>query len=280
LRIWAPVLPNIKVREDLVLREEGRVGWAIRKRSPKLAAALYDAYEHTVTKQGGVEVRYASYNKQFRQISNNAGTEELKRFEQTIALFRKYGAKYGFDPIMLAAQGYQESQLRQEARSHSGAVGVMQLMPATAKELKVGNIHELEPNIHGGVKYMDQLVTRYLADAKFTEQNRTLFAFASYNAGPGNILKARADAAKRGLAADQWFNNVELVVAEKIGMETTTYVRNIYKYYVAYRLIAEAQAERQKARAKIERGGAAEKSLPRDQLRSSQQSLRLSVHVQ
>jgi membrane-bound lytic murein transglycosylase MltF len=254
LRIWAQVLPNIKVREDLVLRAEGRVGWAIRKHSPKLTHALYDAYEQTVTKQGGIEARYASYNKHFQQISNNAGKQELKRFEQTIALFRKYGAKYGFDPLMLAAQGYQESQLKQEARSRSGAIGVMQLMPTTGKDLKVGNIQELEPNIHGGVKYMDQLMTRYLPDATFTEENRTLFAFASYNAGPGNISKARTDAAKRGLAPDQWFNNVELVVAEKIGMETTTYVRNIYKYYVAYRLIADAQAAREKARAKIERG--------------------------
>jgi len=254
LRIWAQALPKIKVREDLVLRAEGRVGWAIRKRSPKLAEALYDAYEQTVTKQGGIEVRYAGYNKHFTQISNNAGKQELKRFEQTIALFRKYGAKYGFDPIMLAAQGYQESQLKQEARSHGGAIGVMQLMPATAKDLKVGDIRELEPNIHGGVKYMDQLMTRYLPDAKLTEQNRALFAFASYNAGPGNMSKVRNEAAKRGLAPDQWFNNVELVVAEKIGMETTTYVRNIYKYYVAYKLIADAQAARQKARANFDRG--------------------------
>jgi membrane-bound lytic murein transglycosylase MltF len=69
-----------------------------------------------------------------------------------------------------------------------------------------------------------------------------LFAFAAYNAGPGNIAKMRAEARKRGLDPDKWFNHVENVTAEKIGIETTTYVRNIFKYYVSYKLIAEARA--------------------------------------
>jgi membrane-bound lytic murein transglycosylase MltF len=159
-----------------------------------------------------------------------------------VGLFEKYGAKYHFDPLMLAAQGYQESQLRQEARSHVGAIGVMQIMPATGASLKVGDIAVTEPNIHAGAKYMDQLMTRYFQDASFDEQNRTLFAFASYNAGPGNISRMRKEAAKRGLDPDRWFDNVEIVTAEKIGIETTTYVRNIYKYYVTYRLLTEAKA--------------------------------------
>ena len=142
---------------------------------------------------------------------------------------------------MLAAQGYQESQLDQNARSHVGAIGVMQIMPATGAELKVGDITITEPNIHAGAKYMDQLMTRYFPDAKFDETNRSLFAFASYNAGPGNIAQMRKEAAKRGLDPDKWFNNVEIVTAEKIGIETTTYVRNIYKYYVAYRLMLDVE---------------------------------------
>ena len=110
---------------------------------------------------------------------------------------------------MLAAQGYQESTLDQNKRSRVGAIGVMQIMPATGKELKVGDITRTEPNIHAGAKYMDQLMTRYFKDAKFDEQNRSLFAFASYNAGPGNISRMRKEAQKRGLDPDQWFNNVE-----------------------------------------------------------------------
>ena len=178
-----------------------------------------------------------------------------KADEATLDLFEKYGNKYGFDPLMLAAQGYQESRLDQTAKSHVGAIGVMQIMPATGASLKVGDIRQIEPNIHGGVKYMDQLMTHYFPDARFTEGNRPLFAFASYNAGPGNISRMRKEAARRGLDPDKWFNNVEVVTAEKLGIETTTYVRNIYKYYAAYKLQEEMLAQRKKARDQLTPAG-------------------------
>ena len=152
---------------------------------------------------------------------------------------------------MLAAQGYQESRLRQDAKSHVGAIGVMQVMPATGKELKVGDIRKVEPNIHAGAKYMDQLMTRYFQDAHFSDDVRPLFAFAAYNAGPGNIAKMRRETAARGLNPDKWFNNVEIVTAEKIGIETTTYVRNIYKYYCAYKLALQQVEARRRAREQV-----------------------------
>jgi membrane-bound lytic murein transglycosylase MltF len=246
--LWAQILPKIKVREDLVLRAEGYTGWAIRKDSPKLGGVLNDFYRGVLKKQRLIEQRVAQNAKRVKQIRNNTAGAEWKRFQATVRLFEKYGARYHFDPLMLTAQGYQESRLRQDARSHVGAIGVMQIMPDTGKDLRVGDIHQLEPNIHGGAKYMDQLMTRYFPDANFSEQDRTLFAFASYNAGPGAISRMRKDAAKRGLDPDKWFDNVEVVVARRIGMETTTYVRNIYKYYVAYKLALDAQEAARKAR--------------------------------
>jgi membrane-bound lytic murein transglycosylase MltF len=246
--LWAQILPKVKVREDFVLRAEGRTGWAVRQGSPRLSGVVSDFYRGVVKKQGVIETRMAQQQKRIKRIGNNTASAEWKRFEATVRLFEKYGARYGFDPLMLAAQGYQESKLRQEARSHAGAVGVMQIMPDTGAELAVGDIHQLEPNIHAGAKYMNRLMTRYFEDAKFSEQDRTLFAFACYNAGPGNISRMRADAAKRGLDQDKWFDNVEVVVARRIGLETTTYVRNIYKYYVAYKLALDAQEAARKAR--------------------------------
>jgi membrane-bound lytic murein transglycosylase MltF len=247
-KMWAQILPNVKVNEGAVVREGGTTGWAVRKGSPKLEAELNAFYKDYLKKQGIVAYRLKQHMSRVKQINNNAADAEYKKFLATIELFKKYGEKYGFDPIMLAAQGYQESQLNQSAKSHVGAIGVMQIMPATGAELKVGDITQVEPNIHGGAKYMDKLMTQYFKDAKFTEDNRPLFAFASYNAGPGNISKMRKEAEKRGLDPDKWFNNVELVTAEKIGIETTTYVRNIYKYYVSYRLTMEAKADLAKAR--------------------------------
>jgi membrane-bound lytic murein transglycosylase MltF len=246
-RLWAQVLPKVKVRDDLVLRAGARTGWAFRTGSPLLAAAIEEFYTKQVKPQGVLKYRQAQQLKRVKQMRNNAADAEQARFTATLALFQKYGQQYGFDPVMLAAQGYQESQLNQDAKSHVGAIGVMQIMPATGKELAVGNIGLIEPNIHGGAKYMDQLMTRYFKDANFEGSNRSLFAFAAYNAGPGNISRMRKLAAERGLDPDKWFNHVEVITSEKIGLETTTYVRNIYKYYASYKLLIEASATRQQA---------------------------------
>jgi membrane-bound lytic murein transglycosylase MltF len=249
--MWSQVLQKIKVRSDLVLRADARTGWAIRKDSPKLKAEIDDFFRNWALKQGVADYRMSRYMKRARELRDPTASGEYKRFQATIALFEKYGQKYNFDPLMLAAQGFQESQLDQNARSHVGAIGVMQIMPATGEQMRVGDIRVTEANIHAGAKYMDHLMTKYFPDAKFSEGNRPLFAFASYNCGPGNVAKARREAERRNLDPDKWFNNVELVIAQQIGTETTTYVRNIYKYFVAYRLLLDAQAEAQKARGQV-----------------------------
>lgn len=249
-KMWAQVLPKIRVNSKAVVREGGRIGVAIRKNSPKLEAEIL-AYVKTHASKGIVAGRVKQYMRRVKKMKDPTGTAEWKRFEQTIALFEKYGKMYRFDPLMLAAQGYQESSLDQSAKNRSGAIGVMQIMPATGKAMQVGDIRLLEPNIHAGAKYMDRLMTRYFSDAKFDSHNHTLFAFASYNAGPGNITKMRKAAAKQGFDPDIWFNNVEIVTAQKIGLETTTYVRNIFKYYVAYTLMEEKRKMGRKAREQV-----------------------------
>jgi membrane-bound lytic murein transglycosylase MltF len=253
-KLWSRVLPRITVREDVVLRPPTRKGWAIRKESPKLRAVLEEFYSSWAKKAGVVPRRQLEYMKSIKLLHNAADSADAKRFAQTIALFEKYGGQYRFDPLMLAAQGYQESTLDQSKRSPAGAIGVMQLMPATGVALKVGDIKVTEANIHAGTKYMDQLMTQYFKDAHFDEQNRSLFAFASYNAGPGNIARMRNEAQKRGLDPDQWFNNVEVVTAEKIGIETTTYVRNVYKYYASYKLTQDARSAAQAAKERMAPG--------------------------
>ena len=162
-RMWAQVLPRMKVNHAAVVRTGGQIGWAIRKDSPKLAAILNEFYTDFVKKQGMLEARMKQYYRRIKQLKDPTGSADRKRFEDTLALFRKYGERYRFDPLMLAAQGYQESQLDQSARSHVGAIGIMQIMPATGAELKVGDIQIAESNVHAGAKYMDWLMTKYLS---------------------------------------------------------------------------------------------------------------------
>ncbi len=170
--------------------------------------------------------------------------EELKRFAALVGIFEKHAGTYDFDYLMLMAQGYQESQLNQSARSHRGAVGVMQLLPSTAADPSVG-IADIDKdpdrNIEAGSKYMRLLADKYLNDPELTPVNRTLMAFAADNAGPGNLRKFRRLAEKSGLDKNVWFGNVEHAAARLVGRETVDYVGNIYKYYVAYKLARDKQ---------------------------------------
>jgi membrane-bound lytic murein transglycosylase MltF len=155
----------------------------------------------------------------------------------------------------VGAQGYQESQLNQSVKSRVGAIGVMQVMPKTGRDLKVGDVKEVEANIHAGVKYMRWMIDQYYEKEPMTKLDKALFAFASYNAGAGRISQLRREATKRGLDPNVWFHNVEYVAAEKIGPETVTYVANIYKYYIAYKLIMEARTEKAQALEKMKEQG-------------------------
>ena len=251
-RIWARALPGLVLRTDLVLRDDVRAGWAMRHGSPLLMAELDVFYRQHVKKHHLIEIRLADALRRATRLRNPASGAEHQRFAGHVALFEKYGERYGFDPLLLLAQGYQESGLRQDVVSPSGAVGLMQLLPATGAAMKVGDIRQTEANVHAAVRYMDKLMTRYLGDAPLSRQQRTLFALASYNAGPARIAGLRKVAGERGVDPNIWFGQVERLAAERIGLETTTYVRNIYKNYVAYTLTNETRARQRATRERAE----------------------------
>jgi membrane-bound lytic murein transglycosylase MltF len=242
-KLWRQVYPDIKVREDLVVHQSGDIAFAIRKNSPQLKAQL-DAFTRTHgqgTEFGNVTLQ--KYLGQTRWVRNATSEEELKKFKTLVGLFQKYGKQYDIDWLLMAAQGYQESQLDQGRHSPAGAIGVMQVMPATADKLQVGDVTQLEPNIHAGVKYIRFIVDQYYENEPMDALNKVLFAFASYNAGPARIRSLRTEAQSLGLDPNVWFDNVERVADYRIGRETVQYVANIYKYYIAYTLVQDKVAE-------------------------------------
>jgi membrane-bound lytic murein transglycosylase MltF len=243
-KLWAELVPTIKPREDLALSNPSDIGWAYRKESPKLAEVVNRFIR---THPGAFAARYKSYAAYIKRLQNATAESDWQRFEKTVALFRKYGERYSFDYLMVTALGYQESRLNQNARSQAGAIGIMQLMPATGRALRVGDITKAEPNVHGGFKYLRQIYDKHLDTSSVDEQNRTLFAIAAYNAGSSRIASLRAEAEKKGLDPNVWFNNVELIAARRVGQETVVYVRNIYKYYIAYKLQLDTLEERRAA---------------------------------
>jgi membrane-bound lytic murein transglycosylase MltF len=96
------------------------------------------------------------------------------------------------------------------------------------------------------------MIDQYYAKEPMDELNKGLFAFAAYNCGAGRVNSLRREAAKRGLDKNVWFDNVELIAAEKIGRETVTYVSNIYKYYIAYRLVQGEYLEREATKKQLQ----------------------------
>jgi membrane-bound lytic murein transglycosylase MltF len=246
---WAQVFDDITVHDDLAVRTGGQIAWMFRKNSPKLAEQVnaFTAKFRKGTLMGNM--LFTRYLQNTKWVRNAASKKDLKRFDQTVDYFRKYSEKYDFDYLMMVAQGYQESRLDQRVRSPAGAVGIMQLLPSTAAEPVVGikNIEKAEPNVHAGIRYMRWIVDTYFADEDLDPLQQTLFAFASYNAGPNRIRRLRRQAEARGLDPDIWFDNVEVIAAEQIGRETLQYVSNIYKYYLAYTLVAEQRARREQA---------------------------------
>jgi membrane-bound lytic murein transglycosylase MltF len=246
---WIQVFTNLKMRKDLAVRSGGSLAIAFRKENPKLRQVVNtwlrkhpkgDAFRNTIERRYLDSVKYAK---------NAAAASERKKFLAIVDLFKKYGAQYKLDYLLMAAQGYQESMLNQNAKSKVGAIGVMQVMPPTAKDLNVGDITKVDANIHAGVKYMRFMMDQYYKDEPMDELNKELMTFASYNAGPGRVRQLRRETAKRGLDPNKWFGNVERVASERIGRETVTYVANIYKYYITYRLLQDQANRRAAAKA-------------------------------
>ena len=248
---WKQIFTGITVHDTVAVRTGGVVAMAIRQNSPQLKAEL-DAFMKKSGKGsafGNITLR--RYLQNVKYAKGATSPAEIAKFNKIVDFFQKYGDKYDIDWLLMAAQGYQESGLDQTVKSQVGAVGVMQVMPATGKDMNVGDISLLEPNIHAGVKYIRFVIDQYFKDAPMDRLNKGLFAFASYNAGPGRVRQLRAEAQKTGLDPNVWFNNVERVAARRIGRETVQYVSNIYKYYVAYQLAyAENQARREKSEKK------------------------------
>ena len=184
--LWHDVFTKLKVRKDITFRSGGRIAWAFRKGSPKLEAAVNDFMrKHRAgTLIGNVMIN--RYIRNFDWAANALAKEDYSRFEQLESLFIKYGEDYGIDHLMAAAQGYQESRLDQSARSKSGAIGVMQMLPTTARDhnVDIKNIHEVEANIHAGIKYLEFIRSYYFSDPRYRQHQQDATGAGGIQCGP------------------------------------------------------------------------------------------------
>jgi membrane-bound lytic murein transglycosylase MltF len=205
----------------------------MRKNSPELKAAI-DKFMGKARKGTTFgNILFRRYYRNSDRLRNPKLTEYREKLDHLRQLFQKYGSQFNIDYLLLAAQAFQESKFDQSARSRAGAIGVMQLLPSTAADpnVNVKNINDLERNIEAGAKYMRFIADRYFSDEGLSEEQRILFAFAAYNAGPNRVVRIR----NKANDPSQWFGSVEWDVASSVGTEPVRYVKNIYRYYLVFR---------------------------------------------
>jgi membrane-bound lytic murein transglycosylase MltF len=248
---WRQVFTGVKVLNNVAVRTGGEIAVAVRTENPRLLRAV-----NTWIKEYGPRTVFGNmmqkrYLQSTEYVKNASSEAERAKLRELATFFQTYGTKYDVDYLLMAAQGYQESRLDQSVKSRVGAIGVMQVMPATGKDLAVGDINKSEANIHAGVKYFRFMMDQYYKDEPMDRVNKGLMTLASYNAGPGRVRQLRAEASKRGLNRNVWFGNVERIASERIGRETVQYVSNIYKYYIAYRLAMDREQARSRARSAL-----------------------------
>ncbi len=238
---WAQIFNDIELREDIALRTGADIAWALRKNSPELKKVVNEFLAQN--REGSLlgNLLFTRYLKETDHLANALQSSEMRKFRATAHLFQRYADQYDFDWLMIMSQAYQESRLDNSVVSKAGAVGIMQLLPSTAadRNVNVANIKELENNIHAGNKYLRFIRDRYFEDQAMDDLNKILFSFAAYNAGPARIAGLRREAAAQGLDPNLWFDNVEVLAAQRIGREPVDYVSNIYKYWIAYGLSRE-----------------------------------------
>ena len=246
---WEQVFDKIEVHRDIPVHSGNRIAWAIRKDSPRLMQSI-TAFSETV-KKGSLlgNILRQRYLGEADWLENALSGEDRKRYEETVEIIKRYADRYEFDWLIIAAQAYQESRFDQSKRSPAGAIGVMQLLPSTAADDAVGipDISQLENNIHAGVKYLHWLRETYFSDPAIAPIDQSLFSFAAYNAGPGNMQRARKRARRLGFDPNRWFGNVEIGMYRAVSGEPASYVRNIYKYYVTYQGLERSRQAREKA---------------------------------
>jgi len=246
---WAEVYDQINVHNDITLAEDDKIGWVVHKNTPEFLALINEFVSQNKLGTLAGNVLLQKYLKDKKWATNNLAPEQLEKYRPAIGLFKKYGVVYDFDWLMIAAQAYQESTIDQSKRSPAGAVGVMQIKPSTAAGDPI-NINDVETNMENNIKagtaYMDYILRTNLKQAKLNKINRSLFALAAYNAGPWRMAQLRKKAELEGYDPNIWFNNVEIIAAREIGSETVTYVSNIYKYYIGYKMVERIKAERKK----------------------------------
>lgn len=233
-----------------------RIAWAVRQNSPELLRAI----NQWIAEEKKSDDYYVIYNKYFKntksfrgRIQSDLYSKNGNKISPYDEIIKANAPKIGWDWRFLSSQVYQESRFDPQATSWVGASGLIQLMPATAKEVGVGNSFNPEQNVSGGVKYLGKMRNYFEAVEDSIQQVK--FTLAAFNCGAGHVFDAMRLAEKHGKDPNVWDENVEeymLKLADKKyyhdevvrngfvrGAEPYHYVRDIFLRYEHYKKFIE-----------------------------------------
>jgi membrane-bound lytic murein transglycosylase F len=231
----------------LTFKEDVPYAYLVRQNNPQLLAYLNEFVRkyYRGTFYNVVKNKYF-YNEKLQESHQKHRIVSGSTLSPYDDIVRSYVQAYNFDWRLIVSQMYQESRFDPLASNPTGASGLMQMLPRTAKELGVENLNDPEQAIASGVQYLDWTRDRFSKDLPVQEQ--IFFSLASYNAGFGHVKDAQRLAVQLGLQGDKWFNNVEkamLLLQRRHyykkarfgyvrGREPVNYVRDIHQRYLSY----------------------------------------------
>ncbi|MCB2191471.1 MAG: transporter substrate-binding domain-containing protein [Deltaproteobacteria bacterium] len=246
--MWSKVMPDITVHNNLALRKGGRIAWLLRRDTPELLASLnrFLKNRRQGTLVGNVLIkRYFIDN---HWLKNPNGEKDQSRFSRFAPLFKKYGKLYDFDWLLLAAQAFQESRMDPKRISSAGAVGLMQVMPPAKghRQARIKRLLDPDYNVKVAVKYLAHIRDHYFDDPGLSLPVKARFSLAAYNAGPTALSRVRRVSKRMGYNPDLWFFNCEYGALHLVGSQPVSYVRDILKYYLSYKLSLNIQRQSRK----------------------------------
>ncbi len=234
------------LRGLLVIGEPVSHGWAVHPDNEELATE-FDAFFARHYRGLFYNVTYQKYfERPVRSGSGWKSSGNQNRLSPYDDLVRELALGHDYDWRLIVAQIYQESRFDPNARSWAGAIGLMQMLPRTARELGYSDLEDPRTGITAGLLYLDWVWQRF--EDSLNEAEHMWFTLAAYNAGHGHVRDARRLAGKLGLDPDRWTGNVELAMLRLSqskyarearhgyvrGHEPVEYVRAIRERYQAY----------------------------------------------
>jgi membrane-bound lytic murein transglycosylase MltF len=230
---WVKVMPKLRIDRHLVLADEGDMSWFVSRDAPKLRASI-DSFLKDYRSPSDQDAVFQRVYRGLYKTQNPLGQLERQRLEKVRSVLQRHAEQQDFDWLTLAALAFKESTLNPAAQGSGGATGLMQITPAAARSVGVGNIQNLNNNVLAGAKYLASIRRNFFSSPQIDERERLGFVLAGYNLGPQRVQSLRAEARRRGLDANKWFFQVERIAMEQFGMGVVGYVNSVNKYYLAF----------------------------------------------